>query len=158
MNPDKWFHWRLLTVADQAIFIEKPLFAYRWHASNQTAQQAETGALKYQLDDYRATLEIENASLASVGMSRDELVDAFIEYDIARSGLATLAQGQANRARRILRFGESVYPQATRKNKKALILRTLLALGPAGTKAAKTAYGYLPEGQKTNPQDTSELR
>ena len=60
---------------------------------------AYIGRTIYPLDDYRATLEIENASLAAVSMSRDELVDAFIEYDIARSGLATLAQGQAHRAK-----------------------------------------------------------
>ena len=152
INPDKWFHWRLLEVAKSAIFIDKPLFAYRWHASNQTAQQAETGALKYQLDDYRATLEIDNAMLSHANLTRDEIIDAFIEYDIGRSGLATLAQGQPTRAKRILRFGESVYPDATKKNKKAIMLKTLLSLGLAGKTAASLAYEWMPNSQRTNPQ------
>jgi glycosyltransferase involved in cell wall biosynthesis len=150
--PDKWFHWRLLDIADVAIFVDRPLFAYRWHASNQTAQQKETGALKYQVDDYRATLEIEDATLHNIKMDRRQLIEAFIEYDIARSGLATLASGAATRARRILRFGESVYPEATKQNKKALALNALLALGPIGQEAASLAYKRLPEAHKTNPQ------
>ncbi len=57
INPDKWFHWKLLGVAKTACFIDRPLFAYRWHASNQTAQQQATGALKYLVDEYTATLD-----------------------------------------------------------------------------------------------------
>ena len=152
INPDKWFHWRLLEVAKSAVFIDKPLFAYRWHDSNQTAQQAETGALKYQLDDYRATLEIDNTMLSRANLTRDDIIDAFIEYDIGRSGLATLAKRQPTRAKRILRFGESVYPSFTRKNRKAILLKTLLGLGYAGEKAAQIAYEQLPKSQRTNPQ------
>src|SRR5262249_61055753 len=51
INPDKWFHWKLLAKAETAYFIDRPLFAYRWHASNQTAQQAGSGALKYLVDE-----------------------------------------------------------------------------------------------------------
>ena len=152
INPDKWFHWRLLEVAKSAVFIDKPLFAYRWHDSNQTAQQAETGALKYQLDDYRATLEIDNTMLSRANLTQEEIIDAFIEYDIGRSGLATLAQGQPTRAKRILRFGESVYPDATKRNKKAMMLKTLLSLGLAGKAAASLAYEWMPNSQRTNPQ------
>ena len=152
INPDKWFHWRLLTVASTAIFVDRPLFAYRWHASNQTAQQAETGALKYQLDDYRATLEIDQTMLSQSGVSREEVIDAFVEYDIGRSGLATLAQNQPKRAKRILRFGESVYPEATMKNKKSILLKALLTMGPAGKTAATMAYDWMPDSKRTNPR------
>ena len=43
INPDKWFHWKLLFRAEVAYYIDRPLFAYRWHQSNQTAQQAGSG-------------------------------------------------------------------------------------------------------------------
>ena len=39
INPDKWFHWRILAAADMAYFIDRRLFAYRWHSSNQAAQE-----------------------------------------------------------------------------------------------------------------------
>jgi hypothetical protein len=152
IGPDKWFHWRLLNIAEYAIFIDAPLFSYRWHDSNQTAQQLGTGAIKYQVDQYRTTLEVEDETLTRLNLNRADLIKAFIEYDIARAGLSTLATGSRTRAQRILRFGESVYPRQTAKNKKARMLKALLSLGPVGQKAAATAYRRIPESSKTNPQ------
>ena len=42
INPDKWFNWRLLTVATSAYYVDRALFSYRWHPSNQTATQSST--------------------------------------------------------------------------------------------------------------------
>jgi glycosyltransferase involved in cell wall biosynthesis len=140
INPDKWFHWRLLSVVDHAYFIDASLFAYRWHPSNQTAIQAATGALKYVVDEYVSTLEMDAALLDRLGLTRETMVDAFVEHDIARHGLATLARGQRARARRILNFGKAVYPQTVRANRKAWALGCLLALGPIGNWAARRAY------------------
>ena len=91
INPDKWFHWRLLGVADRAIWIDRPLFAYRWHPNNQSAQQASTGALKLLMDDYATTLELESNLLNRIGLNRDAVERAYIEHDIVGHGLATLA-------------------------------------------------------------------
>lgn len=140
INPDKWFHWRLLSVADVAYFIDRPLFAYRWHPQNQTATQAATGALKYPVDEYVSTLEMDGAVLSRLGLTRDQLVAAYVEHDIARHGLSVLAQGQRKRARRILDFGKAVYPDVVRQNRKAWLLRSLLALGPLGEQIAHWGY------------------
>jgi glycosyltransferase involved in cell wall biosynthesis len=146
INPDKWFHWRLLTKASIALYIDLPLFAYRWHSSNQTAQQSATGALKYLVDEYVSTLEMDERALQQVGLDRQSLISAFVEYDIGRHGLATLARGERRRARRILQFGEAVYPQAMRNSRAVLALRTLLVLGVLGEKAAAKAYKvYRPD-------------
>ncbi len=140
INPDKWFHWRVLTVAKMAYFVDQNLFAYRWHPSNQTAQQASAGSLKYLVDEYASTLDLDDATLKRVGMTRQDLLEAFVEYDVARHGLATLARGGRPRARRILDFGRAVYPDHVRRNSKAKVLRTLLAFGPVGQMVATRAY------------------
>ena len=140
INPDKWFHWRLLSVADTAYFIDRSCFAYRWHPQNQTAQESSTGALKYLVDEYASTLEINEMALERAGMTRDQVARAFVEYDIARHGLATLARGQRQRAQRILDFGRAVYPQFTKRNKKVKALAALLSLRPLGQNIAKRAY------------------
>lgn len=140
INPDKWFHWRLLSVADTAYFIDRSFFAYRWHPQNQTAQQSSTGALKYLVDEYASTLELNEMALTRAAMTRDQVARAFVEYDIARHGLATLAQGQRERAQRILDFGRAVYPEFTKRNKKAKALSALLSLRPLGQNIAKRAY------------------
>lgn len=140
INPDKWFHWRLLAVAQMAYFIDRALFAYRWHPQNQTAAQAATGALKYPVDEYVSTLEMDQGVLSRLGLTREQLVAAFIEHDIARHGLAVLADGQYKRARRILNFGRAVYPDAVRRNRTAWLLGALLALGPLGQQIARRGY------------------
>jgi hypothetical protein len=139
-NPDKWFHWKVLGVADMAYFIDQRLFAYRWHPSNQAAQESATSALKFLVDEYVSTLELDGGVLKRIGLSRDDVLDAFVEHDIARHGLATLAKGQRLRARRILDFGRAAYPQHVRRNRNARALAGLLALGPVGQFLAARAY------------------
>jgi glycosyltransferase involved in cell wall biosynthesis len=140
MNPDKWFHWRLMSAVEHAYFVDRPLFSYRWHATNQTAIQSTEGALKVLVDDYTSTFEADAALLERGGVSRDELVAAFVEYDIGRHGLATLARGDRRQAQRILRFGRACYPTAARRNRKVGALAGLLALGPLGSAVAARAY------------------
>jgi hypothetical protein len=146
INPDKWFHWKLLSTADWAYYIDRPLVAYRWHPANQTALQASSGALKFSVDEYVSTLELDDAVLASVGLTRADVISAFVEYDVARHGLATLARGERSRARRIWNFGRAAYPDAMRKNRKAWLLGGALCLGPPGQWLSQLAYNrYLKQ-------------
>ncbi len=140
ISPDKWFHWRLLSIAKWAFFVDRPLFAYRWHPANQTAQQAATGALKHAADDYANVLEVDGEMLQRAGLERADVEKAFVEYSIARHGLATLARGQRARAARICSFGAAVYPSYRKVNAKATVLRALVLMGPLGTLIARLAY------------------
>jgi glycosyltransferase involved in cell wall biosynthesis len=149
INPDKYFHWKLLGVAERAYYIDRPSFAYRWHEQNQTALQNSTGALKYLVDEYASTLEIDERVLARIGMTRQALGDTLVEYDIARHGLATLAKGNRVRAMRILQFGKAVYPDSVRHNRNARILSTLLRFGPLGERIAAWAYARYLDKSKT---------
>jgi hypothetical protein len=137
IGPDKWFHWRLLGAAQEAYLIEKPLFCYRWHSANQAAQEAESSALKYLVDEYAATFEIDSHLLGRAGLTRDAVVRAFIEYDIVRHGFSLVARGLRTRARRTIRFGAAAYPTQLRNNPRAWLLRALLATGPLGSAVAR---------------------
>jgi glycosyltransferase involved in cell wall biosynthesis len=153
INPDKWFHWKLLAKADTAYFIDRPLFAYRWHPSNQTAQQSGSGALKYLIDEYTSTFEFDGAVLKELGLSRADLERAFIEHDIGRHGLAVLARGNRSLARRIFNFGKASYPQHARHNWKVRSLGMLLKLGPVGQRIAGASYTYYTRNSRHNPDD-----
>lgn len=148
-NPDKWFHWKVLGAADMGYFVDRRLFAYRWHPNNQQAQESATSALKFLVDEYVSTLELDAGVLKRIGLTRDAVLEAFVEHDIARHGLATLARGQRQRARRILDFGRAAYPQHVRRNRHARALGGLLALGPVGQWLAQRAYRkyHEPNGQ-----------
>lgn len=150
-NPDKWFHWKVLGEAEMAYFIDRRLFAYRWHGSNQAAQEGASSSLKFLVDEYVSTLELEPSLLERIGLSRDQVMEAFVEYDIARHGLATLATGSRVRARRILDFGRAAYPQLVSRNRYARVLSTLLKLGPVGQKLAARAYQSRQGGNGVPP-------
>lgn len=136
INPDKWFHLRLLGAATQAVYIDDELFAYRWHDSNQTAIQSRAGALKYHSDEYSTTLSIDDSLLAHAGLQRSDVVKAFAQRTIGRHGLATLAKGNRKRAKQILDFGRSVYPDEVRQEPWCSALSALLAIRQPGRLAA----------------------
>jgi hypothetical protein len=134
-----------------AYFVDRRLFAYRWHGDNQAAQESATSALKFLVDEYVSTLELDASTLSKIGISRDDVLDAFVEYDIARHGLATLARGQRQRAQRILDFGRAAYPRHVRRNRHARALAALLRLGPIGQRLAARAYrSYQQNGLKSS--------
>jgi len=138
INPDKWFHWRLCAVADEVFYLDRRLMAYRWHQSNQTAQERQAGALKYVVDDYLSTLEFDGKALADVGVTRTDLANAYAEHLIGRHGLAVLARyGDRDRARRTLRFGRAVYPREVGGNWKVRLLAAVLATGPLAPALAR---------------------
>lgn len=110
INPDKWFHWKLLTKAEEAIYVDKSLFQYRWHNQNQTAQQLNSGYLKYMVDEYRNTMEITAEMLSCANINRKEFVQAFIHRDIIHHGLGEFSRGRWLKSIRIFFFGLSVYP------------------------------------------------
>jgi len=136
-GPDKRFHWRLLGVADSAVFIRRALFGYRIHSQNQVAQQTQSGALKYLIDGYMNSFETEAALLTKAGLSRTDLESAFIEFEIVRHGLALLSEGKRTTARRTFAFGLAAYPRNMRRNWRAWVFQILLLSGPIGTWVAK---------------------
>ncbi len=154
INPDKWFSWKLLSVADAGYFVDLPLFAYRVHASNQNSLQAAQGALKFMVDEYVSSFEVDKGVLEKLSLTREDLEQAFVEHDVARHGLATLARGERQKARRVLAFGRAVYPWHVRRNRKARILGMLLSLGPIGGAMARLAYNSYQ--QRSNGEQESE--
>lgn len=154
INPDKWFSWKLMGVAETAYFIDRPLFSYRVHQSNQNSLQASAGALKFMVDEYLATLEVDPKWLEKTGLSKTEVEQAFVEHDVARHGLATLARGETLKAKRVLRFGKAVYPWHVRRNRKSWMLAGLLALGPVGSGIAR--YAYQSYQQRGNGEANNE--
>ncbi len=152
INPDKWFHWKLLSVAKKAYFVDSPLFSYRWHPSNQTALEQNSGSLKFLVDEYNSTLELDDALLQTLDLSRQEVIKKFLEHDIINHGLATLARGSRLRAKRILRFGEAVYPEQLRSLNNRWLLKLLLGLGPIGGWLARRAYQKYKQELNTERQ------
>lgn len=141
INPDKWFVWKALSVAEHAFMIDAPLFSYRVHNANQGAQQAKAGALKHLVDQYVASFDMPPPVQQASGLDSQKLAESFIEQDIALRGLQALAAGDRRGAQRGLWFGMAAYPDIARSNRKLMALRVLLALGPLGAVMARLIAG-----------------
>jgi glycosyltransferase involved in cell wall biosynthesis len=133
INPDKWFHWRLLTKVPQAIYVDRALFNYRWHNQNQTAQQANTGALKYLIDEYRNTIEIGEDMLRFAGIGRKAFITAFVRNDIYRHGAGEFLRGRWLKAFRVFCFGLGVYPGSVVFNGYFIPFLLMLCTTPLGS-------------------------
>ena len=137
MNPDKWFLWKLLSVAEIACVIDHELFDYRVHGAGQASIEQRSGALKHLSDEYVATFDLPETVLSRAGLDRTALARAFVEHDIALRGLVALADGKRVSARRGMLFGIAAYPELARRNPKVWLLGGLLGLGPVGTAIAR---------------------
>lgn len=129
MNPDKWFHWKLLAETEYAYIIDKPLFKYRWHNTNQTAQLKTSGALKFWVDEYRNSFEPEKQMLAKAGLTGQQMQSAFCDH-ILKYVVVHIRQGEKAEAWRLFRFVQGVYPSAVRSSKFYFRVATLLRLYP----------------------------
>lgn len=153
MNPDKWFLWKLLGVADTIYTIDEPLFEYRVHDAGQAPQEQRAGALKHLTDEYVSTFNLPEDVLRRAGLDRAAIARAFIEHDIALRGFIALAEGRRTHARRGVHFGLAAYPELTRANPKVWALRGMLLLGPVGTKLARLARGRAEQRWKRRASD-----
>ena len=130
INPDKEFHWRVISAADSVVFVDIPLFSYRVHPSNQDAQQARSGALKRQVDQYVLSFNADPIVRERAGVTSDDLARNFIREDIAKRSVLSLIERDPVTASRIISFGRAAYPELMRTDPIALLARGLAAAGP----------------------------
>lgn len=139
VNPDKWFNWRILGVAERAYFVNADLFSYRWHDSNQTAVMKKSGALKFLVDEYAATFQLDGDVLDRIGVPREIVERAFVDQDIALRGLRDVANGDRSDLARPIHFARATYPEHARRSTPLWALRVARLLGPIGTAIARPA-------------------
>lgn len=130
MNPDKWFHWKLCSKTDAAIFVDGPLFYYRWHNSNQTALQEKSGVLKYWLDEYRNCFELSQEHFEKSGVTKGFVETSFFNRIIVAYGLASIIEGKPQKALRIFGYGLFTFPNLFFKNYKSLFFLFSMILYP----------------------------
>ncbi len=132
INPDKWFHWKLLCKTGYVFYIDKPLFKYRWHNHNQASQQTQSGALKFWIDEYRSSFEISSEMLSKSGFTAEEVATAFVNRSVFPYVFKHLKLNERKMAFRIFAFGMATYPHISFKSRKTYLLFLLILLGPIG--------------------------
>ena len=127
INPDKEFHWRVISAAESVVFVDIPLFSYRVHPSNQDAQQARSGALKRSDRPVRPVVQHRSRSCASGPASRPTTWPATSSARTSPSARSCrLIERDTTAARRTLSFGQAAYPELMRTDPLALLARGLV--------------------------------
>lgn len=141
IGPDKFFHYKLLALDPKVIYVRDSLYQYRVHGSpNQRAQQS---TIKQQLDDYLNTLEYSEDFLGTLGLTRKDLIEVFLDRVCLKTGLTQLVYGSYSQAFRMLAFALAAYPAETFRLTKFYMLLGLLACGPLSRPMARLFYrGY----------------
>ncbi len=114
-NPDKWFHWKIMTELDQVYYLDSPLFQYRWHSNNQANQQNRNHILKYWTDEYRNSFEIDEKMLITANLSYMDVQKYFIRRSILSNAFLYAKVNNFKMSKRILHFGQACYPQFCNK-------------------------------------------
>lgn len=128
-NPDKWFHWKILTEVNYVYYLDAPLFQYRWHSGNQATQQSQSQVLKYWLDEYRNCFEISEQMRICAELTQEHITQNFINHCILPFVYKHLKSGNHQLALRIFNFGKACYPKHMKKNKYYYPFNLLLKMG-----------------------------
>lgn len=134
VGPDKHFIYKLLALDPTVIYIPRPLFRYRDHRSPNRAAQVTT--LKQPIDDYLYTLDYRDEDLKPLGLSKADLIHAFVDRVCLKEGLSQISRGSYAHAWRLFAFALASYPGKTLRLRKTYALLPLLLLGPLARLAA----------------------
>lgn len=128
-NPDKWFHWKIMTVTDFVYFIDKPLFQYRWHQQNQQAIQKEADVLKFWYDEYRNCFEADDKMLKIAHLERKDIIAYYCNH-IMKYIYSDIKNNNRFSAKRLLNWGKACYPNQFKTSKYYYIFSMLISLMP----------------------------
>lgn len=134
IGPDKFFNFKLLSQMPVVIYVPRPLFRYRIFESDNRAAKYRT--LKQPLDDYLYTIEYRDEQLTELGLTRQELIDTFIDRVCLKEGLSRLGYGSYGQAFRMYAFSLASYPGTALRNAKFYALTAALLMGPLATTLA----------------------
>jgi glycosyltransferase involved in cell wall biosynthesis len=140
IGPDAHFAYKILLLGTNVFFLNKPLFAYRVHSSNQLSQTKRKKSLNLQIDRYIFSQAYDDAQLDKAGVKREQIARYLVEHECIRQGLIELANGSVYDSFRLLTFALSAYPSLVVREWKTYILVVLLAMGPVGAFFARMAY------------------
>ena len=111
MGPDKPFAYKLLSISEKVYIVESPLFGYRLHSQNNIASQFQLGGLKYLIDSYVITFNLDQNIIDFANITREELSYSFIKNSIYTRIIYNLSYFRFIYSIRLIFFGFACYPQ-----------------------------------------------
>ena len=129
INPDKWFHWKIISQSEYSYFLDKPLFKYRWHQNNQIGLQQKSGVIKLWLDEYRNCFECSEAMLKQADLTQIEIQKNFCIH-LNKYILRSILNKEIEMANRLWNFGLAAYPDLIKSTTYSILVRFSLFTYP----------------------------
>lgn len=136
IGPDKHFGYKILTLNPKVIYI--PLILYRYRDFPSSNRSAESTTIRQPIDDYLNTIEWGENVLQELGLSREQLIQTFLNNTCLKKGLSSLGHHNYRHAFQLWAFAISSYPGYALRMKRTYFLFTLLSLGPLAPIVAST--------------------
>lgn len=142
IGPDAYFAYKILLQDVSVIFIDKPLFGYRVHQSNQLSTNRNRRTINLPVDRYVFSLAFSDEELKRARVERREVIHFLIDDTCLKTGLFELVNGERLQAFRLLMFALSSYPRTAIGNWKFYALSFLLLLGPLSIPVSRGLYRW----------------
>jgi hypothetical protein len=139
-NPDKHFIGKVLRRDPLVVYVNRPLYSYRFHAMSQVNQQTRERSLRFHVDEYLYLLEYDAEWLRGTGVTREDQRRVFVNRDCLDQGLVELASGHWTHAGRLLAFAWATYPGVVLRQPKSWALLGLLLAGPVGVLVTRALH------------------
>jgi len=107
--PDAHFSHKLLFCNPKVIYVNKYLFSYRVHGSNNLSQITSMKNVKNLTDNYIISQSYSEIDLKKIGLCVNDLITTFIENIINKSAFFSVLRGKFTNSMRILSFGFAAY-------------------------------------------------
>ena len=111
MGPDKPFVYKLLSVSEEVYIVDSPLFGYRLHSQNNIASEFQLGGLKYLVDSYVISFNLDQKIIKFADITRNQLTYAFIKNSIYSRIIYNLSYFRLSYCLRLILFGFACYQQ-----------------------------------------------
>jgi glycosyltransferase involved in cell wall biosynthesis len=142
IGPDAHFVYKALLEDVLVVFINKLLFSYRVHSSNQLSQNQARRTIKLPIDRYLFSIQYEDEQLERAGVRRNSVARFVVEDSCLKEGLRELRDRHTTMAFRHLMFAFSAYPVQALKNWKSYLLLFMICLGPVGSYLTRLGYRF----------------
>ncbi len=130
IDPDMFYDYKCLSLDPITAYIEEPLFHYRMHNQNQRSQEQKLGAPRLYIDRYYYTIEFDQNFLSKIGLSQNDIRDAFLKETCGQAALLNALRRKTRRAWQGFLFAAATYPRQYFKLWYPYVLLIVLVSGP----------------------------
>lgn len=129
IGPDKYFNYKLLLQQPHVIYVNQPLYSYRFHQSSNI--KAYYSTIKQQVDDYLNVLEFADLFQDQLGIDKEQLIRNYLKRFCFAFSLSGIKRGRFKSAVKAFFFALASFPETAIKLRMFYINILALLFSPA---------------------------